>query len=446
MNILLIEDDESIRDIITYTILAKFKAEIIPASSYEEAINLIDKTKIDLVISDYYLGDKTGGDIYQYLLEINKYIPFAICSSIDVDEHQEFNDRKFFIGQIIKPFIFDGVNQVIKSYEIIHSSMGDLNLSDVTRENSSYSRINILLLSSIKKAQCKIYAQINDEKIVPVFEIDDEISSEKIEKVKAKGFEYLLIERSDAKIFFDLISSQIMDILKDESTAVEHRIVKAHERISDVAINLGFSEHLIKATEESVKLTLEVMKSNKELKKVYRKMFGPNESYLSSHSIALCYLSCSILRKTEWNKFEAKNKLVFASYFHDVGIDDQAFVENKDYEDMSESEKTVFENHVDRSVEFVRKFKEIPMDVDKIILQHHEDPTIEANKSIPQENLTPLSCIFIFSHKIVDILFDLEKENIDPNYDVVNERIHLDKYNSKNFEKVKEAYLKSELF
>lgn len=447
MNILLVEDDESVRDIINYTIQAKFRAEIIMASSYEEAIELIKNNKFDLIISDYFLEDKTGGDLYSYLLEKNISIPFAICSSIDPDEYPAFNDRKTYIGNIEKPYIFDGVNNIIKSYEIVCSSHTDLNLSEVLRESSSYAKININLLSKLKKAECKIMAQINEEKIVPVFNIGDEITLEKIEKVKAKGFEYLLIERSDAKVFFDLISSQISDILNDESTEVESRIVKAHEKISDVAINLGFSENLIKATEESVKMTLKVMKANKDLKKVYSKMFSSAENYLSSHSIALCYISCGILRHTEWNKFEAKNKLVFASYFHDVAIEDASFREDKEVEEYSEGEKDIFKGHIDKSVDFVKGYTEIPMDVDKIIMYHHEDPdNKDLTKGIAQNNIPPLACVFIFSHKIVDILFDLMQENIDPSFEEVSKRINFENYHSKNFIKVIEAYKKSELF
>lgn len=445
MNILLVEDDESVRDIITYTILAKYKADIIPASSYEEACKLIESQKIDLIISDYYLVEKTGGDIYLHLLEIDKYIPFAICSSVDPDEHQEFNDRKFFIGHITKPFIFDGVNQVIKSYEIIHSSQGDLNLSDVTRESSSYSKINVGLLKHIDVAKCTIYAQVNEDKVIPVFEIDDEVSQSKIDKIQSKGFEYLLIERNDTKLFFDLISSQIIDLLKDESTDVETRIVKAHERISDVAITLGFSEHLIKATEESVKLTLQTMKSNKELKKVYRKMFGPNETYLSSHSIALCYISCGILSKTEWNKFEAKNKLVFASYLHDLNNDDQKYRHDTNLK-ISDDEKKTFKDNVKNTINFLRDFTEIPMDVDKIIQQHHNDFLINFGNESIKESFTPLSQIFIYAHHIVDVLFMLEKQNIDPSYEVVAQHLDFDRINLKYFDDIQKAYEKSGIY
>lgn len=447
MDILLVEDDESVRDIISYTIQAKFKTQITYASSCEEAIQLLGINKYDLIISDYFMEGKTGGDLYLYLLENKKIIPFVICSSIDPDEFPAFNDRSYFIGNIVKPFIFDGVNEIIKSYEIFCSTQDNLNLSDVKRESASYSKININLLSKIDKAECKILAKVNDEKIIPVFEVGDDLSEEKLTKLRNKGFEYLYIERVDSKIFFDLISSQIIDILHDENTEVEARIVKAHEKISDVAINLGFSDHLIMATEESVKLTLEVMKSNKELKKIYKRMFTKSDNYLSSHSIALCYISCGILNKTEWNKFEAKNKLVFASYFHDVAINDASFREDKKISTLNPQEKEIFASHIDQSVEFVRNFKEIPMDVDKIILYHHETPNYDGiNKGVAQSSIPPLACVFIFSHLIVDILFELEQEDIDPSYAEVDKRIDFNLYTSKNFEKVIKAYRESELF
>jgi HD-GYP domain-containing protein (c-di-GMP phosphodiesterase class II)/CheY-like chemotaxis protein len=447
MNILIVEDQGSVSDLIQYTILSKYQASFFHAHSSEEAIEQITDNKIDLVISEYNIeGENTGGRLYQYILNQDLGTPFALCSSTSPDNYDEFDDRKFFIEYIQKPNIYDGVNNVIKAYEIIHSSDSDSSLSPVLRTNSTYSQVSLDIVAKLDKAQCEIYAKVNDEKFVEVFKINDEISEDKIEKLFHKGFKSLYIKKDDSKFFFDLVANEIKSLLADIDGDDEDKVVKAHEKISEAAIQLGFSDALIEATEESVKQTLDIMKSNKDLKPVYKKLFGHNNNYLSMHSIALCYISCGILKQTEWNKYEAQNKLVFASYFHDVSITDPEFRENLALDKQDKKYLKIMKDHIRESEQFIKQFNEIPMDVDKIIALHHERPNGKGLNGISPAQIPPLAAIFILAHEIVDILIQLEQENVDPTIEVVNKYLKTEEYTEKHFKTAFEAYLKSELF
>ena len=448
MNILIVEDRGSVSDLIQYTILSKYQASFYHANSSEEAFEQLAENKIDLVISEYHVdGENTGGKLYQHILNSSLSIPFALCSSSNPDTIQDFDDRKYFIEFIKKPNIYDGVNRVIKAYEIIHSSDSDSSLSPVLRTNSTYALVSLDIVAKLEEAQCEIFAKVNDEKFVEVFKLNDEITEDKIEKLFHKGIQSLYIKRDDSKFFFDLVANEIKSLFESPDGDDEDKVLKAHEKISEAVIQFGFSDALIEATEESVKHTIDIMKSNKDLRPVYKKLFGAQNNYLSMHSIALCYIACGILQKTEWNKFEAQNKLIFASYFHDVSITNTEFREDEVSKDDKHSHTKTMNDHVKDSSDFIQNFREeIPMDVDKIIALHHERPDGSGVNKIPPSQIPPLAAIFILAHEIVDVLIMLEKENIDPTIEEVNKHIKVDQYNEKHFKSAFEAYLESELF
>jgi response regulator RpfG family c-di-GMP phosphodiesterase len=447
MNILIVENEGSVSDLIQYTILSKYQATFKHAHSLEEAKSIIKNNKIDLVISEYMIdGENTGGKLYQDILTQDEPIPFALCSSKAPDTYSDFDDRRYFIEFIQKPEIYDGVNKVIKAYEIILSSDCDSSLSPVLRTNLTYSQVSLDIVAKIISAKCEIFAKVNDEKFVEVFKVGDEISEDKVEKLFHKGFKNLYIKKDNAKLFFDLVANEITSLFEDDESDDEDKVIKAHEKISEAAIQLGFSDALIKATETSVQHTLDIMQSNKELKQVYKKLFGSGNNYMSMHSIALCYISCGILRQSEWNKFEALNKLIFASYFHDVTIRDPEFRENIPQEEQDNKYLETMKSHIKESEEFVKKFKEIPMDVDKIIAMHHERPDGSGINNVSPSQIPPLPALFILAHDIVDVLITLEQENIDPSVEEVNKRLDVELYQEKNFKKAFDAYMKSELF
>lgn len=448
MNILIVEDQGSVSDLIQYTILSKYQASFYHANSSEEAFEQLSDTKIDLVISEYRIdGENAGGKLYKYILQNNLSIPFALCSSSNPDSIREFDDRKNFIEYIKKPNIYDGVNRVIKAYEIIFSSESDSILSPVLRTKLTYAQVSLDIVAKLEKAQCEIFAKVNDEKFVEVFKLNDEISEEKVEKLFHKGVKSLYIKRDDSKFFFDLVANEIKSLFEDIGEDEEDKVIKAHEKISEAAIQFGFSGALIEATEESVKHTIGIMQSNKDLRPVYKKLFGGQNNYLSMHSIALCYISCGILQKTEWNKYEAQNKLIFVSYFHDISITDSDFREDQfDAEDIKSNDQ-IMRDHVKESSNFIQKFNtDIPMDVDKIIALHHERPDGSGVNKIPPSQIPPLAAIFILAHEIVDILIMLERKNIDPTIEEINKYLKIDQYTDKYFKLAFEAYMKSELF
>ena len=77
--ILLVEDDEDIKEVITFT-LEKAGFQVMKADSAEVAIELFRFQKPDLVLSDYKMPGMSGADFAKTVREIDQSIPIIILS------------------------------------------------------------------------------------------------------------------------------------------------------------------------------------------------------------------------------------------------------------------------------------------------------------------------------------------------------------------------------
>ena len=96
MKILVVDDEEDVREIITDFIAENFDLEVLQAGTGMEAITALEnETEVGLIIADYNfpdLGDGgvNGGGIYTFNLG-NQNIPFFLFSAERPEDHQELD-------------------------------------------------------------------------------------------------------------------------------------------------------------------------------------------------------------------------------------------------------------------------------------------------------------------------------------------------------------------
>jgi CheY-like chemotaxis protein len=96
MKILVVDDEEDVREIITEFIQEYFDLDVIQAASVIEAIEILEsQNDIGLIVADYNfpdLGDGgvNGGGVYTFNLA-NQNIPFFLFSAERIEDHQELD-------------------------------------------------------------------------------------------------------------------------------------------------------------------------------------------------------------------------------------------------------------------------------------------------------------------------------------------------------------------
>lgn len=440
MKVLIVDDDSDIRDIIEFTFNCEIEAEFSHAGSGNEAIKFLEQNNdVNLIICDYNMPEGNGGDVYTYLLENNRDLPFAFCSSEHSKDHDEFNDKKYLLGDITKPYIYEGIQKIIESYNHLENKT-----EEIHKNKNDYLEVNLDILIKAQHVPCDVFIQLGDKKIIKVLNEKDPFTQDELKKYTDKGLQSLLILREKAPDLICHVVGKIEKILSDETIEAEEKVFDAHSVIMSTVAHLGLSEKVIRATASSVDFALETFAQSKGFKSIEKHIFGSPNEYLTSHSIAVSFISVAILKNTNWDTPDTRNKLVLAGFLHDATIRDPALSESI-FE--TESRLLSVKSHPEDVQKLLGKLKNVPMDLDRILIEHHERPEGGGfPKGISGKQIHPLSSVFIFSHDIVDILFELQSKNEEVNEVSIQMKMKIDDYSIGNFEKCYDAFLKTKIF
>lgn len=441
MKVLIADDDEDVRDIITFTFSSEVEADIIEVSNGNEAIEMIQKhPDLQLVICDYNMPNGNGGMVYRYLLDHDIDISYVMCSSEYSTDHEEFNDAKYLLGEITKPNIYEGVQSIIVAFNDKQEQQSQANL--ISKE-AEYCEAGLQLLYKTGELPCDLYMAIGS-KFVKVVNRGDRFNLEELEKYRSKGLNSLLVKRSESKIFVEHISKEIIRILHDDNLSSEEKVLDAHAVIMDTVRELGFSDAVIRATETSVNFALDFFEDNTDFGDLTQSIFGSKGNYLTSHSVAIAFLSVGILKKTNWDSQDTRNKMVLASFLHDASVRAPEFSESIfDHE----SKLLNFKQHTMETIDILTKLKNVPEDLFRIVSDHHERPDGSGfPRGVDATQLKPLSSLFIFCHDVVDAIFALKESDKAISLESVNQIMQAVDYEVGHFKKCHKAFQEAKIF
>ena len=119
LNILLVEDNIDLSSLIASE-LEREKFSVSIASNGEQAIELFDNKRFDLIITDIMMPKLDGFGLISYVREVNKNIPILIISakSSQDDKYKGFN-----LGTddyMVKPIDIDELLLLLEPYRPCH--------------------------------------------------------------------------------------------------------------------------------------------------------------------------------------------------------------------------------------------------------------------------------------------------------------------------------------
>lgn len=130
--ILLVEDDDSIRGLLTSVITSETDYQVLPMSSDAEVFQRLDEVraiKPVLLLLDYRLPTMTGLGVYDHLhaLEELKDIPALIITAYQLNEDIEARLRERDIAKLEKPFdLEDFLSYIEQTIRMNQISVADI--------------------------------------------------------------------------------------------------------------------------------------------------------------------------------------------------------------------------------------------------------------------------------------------------------------------------------
>ena len=162
LKVLIADDEEDITEILSFIVKSSLNCDVEVAFDGKSAIKRLSKGDINLIICDYNMPFKNGGDVYNFILESMPSCKYVMCSSDSPAQHDEFKDDSSFYGYIEKP------NLSFSAKVIINKIKSELPQIQETRIHD-YTPISALLLLRISDMPSDVFLKLSEGKFVKVF-------------------------------------------------------------------------------------------------------------------------------------------------------------------------------------------------------------------------------------------------------------------------------------
>lgn len=391
--VLLIDDSEDIRELLTFILSEVGDFEYQQAANVKEAQSLLmTKKDFDLVVSDFNLPDGKGSDIYAKYQELKIKCPFIFVSGETLEAHPLVASQK--IPLIKKPFSVVEVQNTL------------LKLLKADAHLPKYIPVSLRLLELIKNVKTPLYIRINEEKFVQMTPAECIFDLEQVTRFKLKGVEHLYILQNTSEDFISEYRKKTFSQMAwDEtqiSTLPEH--LSTHmEFLRKFSQELGLREDVAVAASTNIQKVLQIAQKNSKLSPLLQLFHKIDRWGNSDHSSLLVILCHAILDKTPLMGPLAQRSLTFASMIHDVTLTDEEYHSKQKNIKRLQAQPNIesadlkkLKQHPAVASEICKTWDYCPEEAARIIFEHHELPD---GTGFPMgrkaSEIHPLSALFI---------------------------------------------------
>lgn len=398
LKLLIVDDEELIRDLFEMIIESEFPCEITKASNGQEGIQALkEDTGFDLIISDYTMPLSNGGEVYLFNKE-HRNIPFFLFSGGDLCDYKEFNDfyrtnaqNKFFN----KPF----------NDQLFVAAVAKIGAAAETPKEK-YTKVKLSYFARHSENAAKVYIKLNDNKFTKIID-DNEMNmpdTELLNHYLRKGIEYIYLEKD----FFNLFSRDIFNkfhekLVGEKKAMAVFEMSGLNFHVSCQGLNeVGISNHLIEKVNEIIEETVDTLLNNASFKDQFTKMCE-SEKFIFGNSMLIMYMAGRIAKEANLNFPATMKKICAAAFYHDLSL----FEVDVQHEGMKLSEITntrlqkKIQDHPVASAEFLPEINDLVEETRKIIMEHHELPDGDGYpKGLSATQISSLGTLFILSEQI----------------------------------------------
>lgn len=405
--ILAIDDNPGILDLYQLTLSRFFPHEFLAATSTAQAKEIIkDKGTPELIICDDKMPGGNGDLLINWMKEQKLEVPFIICSSTPEEKLKVEYPEAY--GFIQKP----------KVREPLVEMVGDILAGQ--KSLLSYIPISVSLLLKIGKIECDLYMKLSYAKYVKVLREGETFINVDAERFYQKQIHHLYVTAPDAERFIEEFEKNLEMVLASQAiTPDESRTLalESLEVVERMAFCLGWTPQVMESAKKSIGLAIRTISEEPKLLKLMNQKFKSGSAY-SRHVSLIAMVSCCLSQQLGWTSESSQMKLAIAALLHDIAVDDEVYLNVHHWNSCARNYKLKdpdtlqYRNHPVEAVTMLRNLKNLPPDIDHIILQHHE---LEDGSGFPYKltgaRIAPMTSVFILAEDIVTSLKEDEIES-----------------------------------
>lgn len=415
MNILIVDDESDVAEIMSFLIqdLSSVPIETIVKNSGQEAILELSQDKFDYCICDHNMPNGSGDKVLKYIIDQKLSTKFILCSTVTPSTHPDQYPLHQIFYNIEKPDVINGIEKLIK---IINTETPKPNL--VLEKTIKYHPIPVHYLNLFDQIPVDIFIKLSDEKYVKCYKKGDSFTGIDESKLKEKSVTRLFIEsNSDDVGTNEIIQSAIVNIFKKTEVSLEEKLAGNYYQITGMIKFMGMTPELSKTIKTSINESTKLILTSEAISKSWSKLNLTGNFPSKLYSLQ-CFICGSILKKTSFNSESTLFKLTLASLLQDITLEEIELMELYDFNEFKEKKETLsskleknYLEHPMKSKELAGLIPELPLDIEKILLEQHELPDGTGfPKGVNASQLHPLSCLFIISSFIARYMLRNEKK------------------------------------
>jgi response regulator RpfG family c-di-GMP phosphodiesterase len=437
--VLIIDDEEDLREIIKLSVETVFAEEIVLAKSGNEAVSLV-KAKGPPVacISDFRMADGGGEVVWEYFQKFHPAVPFRFCSGCDLEEIRQ--KVPAVTTYLAKPSIHDALLKFFEDEVLAKDSA-----NGPTAQKYLPFRLSLLIRLGFVKSD--LYLKLSESNYVKVFHVNSEFTPEDGLRFLKKNVVSLYILKTQAAQFVHDFEKSLALFLNEKKTtdpgAFSQFAVESIEATRRLVQVFGFQPETIRLTQQSMDLAHRAVMLQPDLKKLLDFKLRDAEGAFVSHSTSTAFLACGLTQHLEWASDFTRNKLSLAALLHDLFVDEEAYPFPQEMNELACDQKNsdpkvlAYAEHPVKAAKLLAGRSEFPPDVDHIIAQHHERPD---GRGFPHRlsaaRIHPLAALFIVCEDLVNFLGHRQDVEVGVQEFLI---LRADVYSSGNFRKVLQA-------
>lgn len=405
MKILLVDDEADLRELAASVLESRFGATVLTAESVDEGISLV-KANPDIlcVVSDFLMPGKNGEDLYRYLHQAERKIPFILCTGSLEKTITPAPDYPV-LGYVTKPDMFTPL------VKLIDKLVKDKGLPQQATE--TYYRVNAGAFMKIGSLEADVFIKLSDDKYVRIFKNGDRIEQVDIQKYADRKIKYLYVRAEDGDRVLSRILENLPKLTQEAEASPEIGLQLATHSlniIKDFSTQVGFTPETKALAKAAVTMTIRAIEQNAHLKKLANIFDISPDNYVPAHSTATLYVACGIAQAMDTADEPTYFQLSMAAFLHDLPLENSQLAQIQSMADLSlvreqytDAEVQGYLDHPDQAAKFASELKDVPPSVAEILRQHHELPDGSGFPGgLKADKIHPLTAIFRIAHLIVD--------------------------------------------
>lgn len=434
--ILLVGKHEKLLDLFSFSLQSEFNFEIVSFSNIMGVIEYFSSNNdILLLIADFNIGDRLFSNILKTFSDSKLKIPF-----MGIGVPQKFRDKAENID-LISEFVSkeNAIEELIPAIKKYFTE-------DKEQPPEEYCAVKFSVLTVFENLEDDLFIKLPTGRFLKIFSEGDDVWDTDVQRYAKKGVHYLYLNKLTYHWLLVSLQKNIGEITRAIEEGEKPEITPSEEEKKEAVRKLDNVVKLDKEMQEEVaskvKKTMAQVKKVPALSKLLKKLMvkRDEEDYCKSHVVLLNQILIALCHALQWRQESTIEKLIFASYLHDITLVDHpklAKIQTKEQlealgDEITEEEKQLYLDHPNKIKEMVSKMPEAPIDADTIISQHHERPDGSGfPNGFPANRIHPQSALFIIAHDLVNYI--IEDENWDIKKFIAETKT---RYKGSNFTKI----------